>query len=149
MSEKKTHARTITEFLLSRAAEGATDVEGAAATGIKEHVYRAQRIALEKKGTVCPTGERRDDGRKRHGQIYVLANFVSPEFLAEAQARRAERAERRAQAKAGIEAHHPAPKAAEIETPLGEQIDAGAEADFEDFASDESTEDDAEDPLFA
>lgn len=126
MSEKKTHATTITEFLLSRGEAGATDIEGAAATGIKEHVYRAQRITLENKGAVCPTGEKRDDGRKRPGRVYAHASFVSEEKQAEAAAAVTQRAARKAE-KAERATTPDLTTETPTETPIGEQIDGGAD----------------------
>jgi len=118
-----TNAEKIMQFLLERGTAGATDIEGANATGIKEHVYRAARITLEKKGAAGTLGERRDDGRKKPGRIYLHASFVPAEKLAEAAAHRAEREAKRI-AEKSTEPATPA------ETPLGEQIDGGADPLF-------------------
>ena len=112
MSEKRTHASTITTFLQKRGTFGATDVEGANETGIKEHVYRAARGALEKKGIVGTLGERREDGRKRLGRVYLHANHVPAEVLAAAARDRETRADAKreaadkAQAASGLEQPH-------------------------------------------
>jgi len=122
MSEKTTHAQTITKFLLDRGALGATDIEGASATGIKEHVYRATRIKLEREGVAGTAGERRDDGRKKPGRVYLHATFVSAEQLSAAAPHRAEREAKRAAKTTEL--------AAPAETPIGEQIDGGADPLF-------------------
>jgi hypothetical protein len=91
-----THSEKLLNLLLTRGTFGATDSEGAAETGIKPHVYRAVRCALERKGLVGALGERRDDGGSKPRRIYLHAKHVSAEVLAEAAVRRVARAEARA-----------------------------------------------------
>ena len=103
-----TNSEKLLNLLLTRGTFGATDSEGAAETGIKQHVYRAVRVGLEKKGLVGTLGERREDGRKRLGRVYLHANHVPAEVLAAAARDRETRAyaKREAADKAFAQPHH-------------------------------------------
>ena len=91
-----TNSDKLLNLLLTRGTFGATDSEGAAETGIKPHVYRAVRCALERKGLVGTLGERRDDEGTKPRRIYLHAKHVSAEALVDAAAKRAARADARA-----------------------------------------------------
>jgi hypothetical protein len=91
-----TNKEKILNLLLTRGTFGATDSEGAPETGIKQHVYRAVRVALEKEGLVGTLGERRADGHSKRARIYLHAKHVPPETLAEAATKRVARAHARA-----------------------------------------------------
>ena len=91
-----TNSEKLLNLLLTRGTFGATDSEGAAETGIKQHVYRAVRCALERKGLVGTLGERRDDRRPKGARIYLHAKHVPAEALADAAIKRVARANARA-----------------------------------------------------
>lgn len=57
-----------------RRSGGATDDEGARATGIQPNTYRPRRLELEEMGLVVDTGERKPTGRGRSAAVYAATD---------------------------------------------------------------------------